>query len=182
MANKIGFDFDEFGGNVDIVIVETDRDKLTNSSYLKSLPGDWQFQQLQGQDWTYVYATTYLPEGFETLARELSQEFSTKAIYFYFGDASGWMGYKLFTDGEESEEYSFGISYEEEMMEMGRDLEDTRKEGTVVVTNEDEEQFIFWSRIRSQTEDEICGGEKFIDQFLRTHKAYIGWDLFSITE
>ena len=64
------------------------------------------------------------------------------------------MGYKLFENGNESEEYSFGESYEEEILEMGIDLAtQTRKDGTLVVTNEQ--------------------GEKFIDKFLRIHKAYI---------
>ena len=89
------------------------------------------------------------------------------------------MGYKFFESGNETEEYSFGESYDEEMLEMGIDLANqTRKDGTLIVSNEEGEQFIFWSRVRSKTENEICPGEKFIDEFLRIHKAYIGWNLF----
>ena len=180
MTNKVGFYLDEFGGNFDIVIVKEDKDKLTNSTYMRSLQGDWQFKQLEGQDWSFFDGSIYPPEGIVALAKELSKEFSTEAIYFYFGDASGWMGYQLFVNGDEQEEYSFGESYEEEMMEMGIDLgEQTGKEGTVVVTNEQDQQFMFWSQIRIKTENEICAGEKFIDEFLRNHKAYLGWALFS---
>ena len=179
VTNKVGFDFDEFGGNFDIVIVKENKDKLTNSTYMQSLHRDWQFKQLEGQDWSFFEGIIYPSEGIVALAQELSKEFSTETIYFYFGDASGWMGYQLFVYGEEKEEYSFGVSYEEEMMEMGIDLaEQTGKEGTVVATNEQDQQFMFWSRIRTQTENEICTGEKFIDEFLRSHKAYLGWDLF----
>ena len=178
MTIKIGFDFDEFGGNVDIVIIEGNKAELAESTYLKSLAENWQLEQSDGQEWSFFNGTDYPPEGAETLAKELSEEFSTKTIYFYFGDASGWMGYTLFIDGESAEEYSFGESYEEEMAEMGVSIEDTRKEGTVVTTDEDEQQFIFWSQMRSLTEHEICGGEAFIDEFLQLYRAYIGWSLF----
>jgi hypothetical protein len=179
MANKIGFDFDEFGGNVDIVIVKGNQEQLKNSSYLKSPQEKWQLKQLPGQTWSLVEGIVHSPEKMEFLAKELSTEFSTQAIYFYFGDASGWMGYKLFLDGDEQEEYSFGESYEAEMLEMDIDLPSiTRKDGTLVVTNEDDQQFIFWSQIRSPSENEINTGEQFIDEFLRLHEAYIGEDLF----
>jgi hypothetical protein len=35
MASKTGFDFDDFGGNVDVVIVKGDKASLANSDYLK---------------------------------------------------------------------------------------------------------------------------------------------------
>lgn len=179
MVSKVGFDFDEFGGNVDVVIVKGDRVQLANSDYLMSLQGDWRFDQQQSQAWSFYNGVTYPAEGVEALAKELSKEFSTKTIYFYFGDASGWMGYKLFVNGEESEEYSFGVDYEEELTEAGIYLAEKRKAGTVVANNKDGSQCLFWSRLRTKTEDEIIGGEKFIDEFLRDESAYIGWDLFS---
>ena len=89
------------------------------------------------------------------------------------------MGYKLFVNGEESEEYSFGVDYDEEMVEAGIDLAESRKTGTVVTNNEDGDQCLFWSLLRTKTKDEISSGEKFIDEFLRDESAYIGWDLFS---
>ncbi len=96
----------------------------------------------------------------------------------YFS-ASGWMGYKLFVDGEESEGYSFGVDYDEELAEAGIDLSEKRKAGTIVASNEDGYQCLFWSLIRTKAGDEISGGEKFIDEFLRDESAYIGWNLFS---
>ncbi|MEO1402401.1 MAG: hypothetical protein AAFV72_14330 [Cyanobacteria bacterium J06635_1] len=176
MVSKVGFDFDEFGGNVDVVIVKGDKDQLTNSSYLKSFQGDWRFDQQQSQSWSFYNGTTYPAEGIEALAQALSKEFMTKAIYFYFGDASGWMGYKLFENGEKREDYSFGESYDEEMAVMGVDLTESRKDGTVVA-NDDGMQFLFWSLLRTKAKDEVMGGEKFIDEFLREESAYIGWDL-----
>lgn len=178
MISKVGFDFDEFGGNVDIVIVKGNKDRLTNARYLKSLQGNWKFEQQQDQAWSFYHGMRYPAEGVEALAKELSKEFSTRAIYFYFGDASGWMGYKLFVNGEESEEYSFGVDYDEELAEAGIDLAETRKAGTLVTSNEDGYQCLFWSLLRTKAEDEISGGEKFIDEFLRNESAYIGWDLF----
>ena len=90
------------------------------------------------------------------------------------------MGYKFFKNGIESEEYSFGESYEEEMAEMGVELPDpVRKDGTIVANDDMGNQFIFWSQERTKSEVEICAGEKFIDEFLRAQNAYIGWDLFS---
>ena len=176
--SKVGFDFDEFGGNVDVVIVKGDKNQLTDSNYLKSLQEEWQFEQQQDQRWSFYNGTIYPAEGVEMLAKQVSKEFSTKAIYFYFGDASGWMGYKLFVNGDESEEYSFGINYDEELAEAGIDLVERRKPGTIVASNEEGDQFLFWSRLRRKAEDEIDGGEKFIDEFLCNENAYIGWDLF----
>lgn len=115
--------------------------------------------------------------GPKALTQALSEEFSTKAIYFYFGDASGWMGYKLFENGEEVEEYSFGMSYEEEMEEMG--VTQPYKEGTVITNDEQDNQYLFWSKNRNKTAEEITSGEKFIDDFLCEEQAYIGWDLMS---
>lgn len=177
MVSKIGFDFDGFGGNIDVAIVNENKDQLTTSIYLKTLQGDWRFEQQPDQAWSFYNGTTYPVEGIEMLVQELSKEFSTKAIYFYFGDASGWMGYKLFENGEESEAYSFGQSYDEEVAEMGMDLAELRKDGTVVTNDDEGNQFLFWSRNCTKTEDEISGGEKFIDEFLRSQRAYVGWDL-----
>ncbi len=176
--NKLGFDFDEFGGNVDVVILESDSDNLNDSHYIKTLQGDGQFKQLRNQHWSVFEAQSYYPEQIEKLAKELSKEFSIKAIYFYFGDASGWMGYKFFENGNEREEYSFGENYEEEMAEMGIEINHTRKNRTVVANDKQGNQFVFWSQIRLKSENEICDGEKFIDGFLRIHEAYIGWNLF----
>ncbi|NER83580.1 MAG: hypothetical protein F6K42_29320 [Leptolyngbya sp. SIO1D8] len=179
MTNKIGFDFDEFGGNVDVVILESNQDDLNNSSYMREIRGDGYFRQIEGQTWSVLVVSSYFPAQIEIVARELSQELSTKAIHFYYGDASGWMGYTLFENGHESESFSFGESYDEEMAEMGMDPgEHTRRDGTIVATNNVDDQFIFWSQSRSKTEMEICAGEKIIDEFLRIHNVYIGWDLF----
>ncbi|MEM6520706.1 MAG: hypothetical protein AAF892_03850 [Cyanobacteria bacterium P01_D01_bin.71] len=179
MVSKVGFDFDEFGGNVDAVIVKGDKDQLENSVYLNSFQGDWHFDQQKGQEWSFYNGMIYPADGVEALAQGLSKEFLTKAIYFYFSDASGWMGYQLFINGEASEEYSFGVDYDEELAEAGINLSERRKVGTVVASNENGYQCLFWSLIRTKTEDEVSGGEKFIDEFLQNESAYIGWDLFS---
>ncbi|NEQ47224.1 MAG: hypothetical protein F6K00_28265 [Leptolyngbya sp. SIOISBB] len=179
MASKVGFDFDEFGGNVNVVIVKADKDLLENSDHLKSLALDGHFEQQFDQAWSFYYGVTYLAAGAEGLAKFLSGGFSTKAIYFYYGDASGWMGYQLFINGATSEEYSFGVDYDEEMAEAGIDPAAQRKAGTVIAYNDDGYQCLFWSLLRTQIEDEIVGGEDFIDQFLKSENAYIGWDLFT---
>ncbi len=176
---KVGFDFDEFGGNVDIVIVAGDPETLNNSQAVNSLQtGAGQFNQLQGQTWSFFNPLSISRTQLGELAQALSQELATKAIYFFFGDASGWMGYQFFENGNECEEYSFGINYDEEMLEMGQDPSQTRRPGAIVATNEEGEQFIFWSQLCSKAESEICGRETFIDEFLSAHNAYIGWDLF----
>ena len=175
MKNKIGYDFDEIGGNLEIVIVKHDCTALNNSSFLKSLALFGRFQQLPGQSWSFLDR----PEQVEIVAKKASQELSTKAISFFFGDASEWIGYKLFVNGVLTEEYSFGPDYDAEMIEMGHDPSRNRKDGTVMATNTAAQQFLFWSQVRSQSEAEICGGEKFIDEFLRSQGAYLGWELFS---
>ncbi len=179
MVNKVGLDFDDFGGNVDVVIVKGDKDSLAKSDYLNSWQGNWSFEQAPLQAWSFYSGTADPVAGFAALAKALSAEFSTKAIYFYYGDAAGWMGYQLFINGEASEDYSFGVDYDEEMAEAGIDLAAQRKAGTVVAHNDDDYQCLFWSLLRTQTADEIVGGEDFIDEFLRGESAYIGWDLFA---
>lgn len=178
MVSKVGFDFDNFGGNVDVVIVKADKDPLENSDYLTSLSVDSHFEQRINQAWSFYHGVTYPTAGAEGLAKSLSEEFSTKAIYFYYGDASGWMGYQLFVNGEEHETYSFGVDYDEEMAEAGIDLAEQRREGTIITHNDDGYQCLFWSLLRTKAEAEIGGGEQFINEFLQNEKAYIGWDLF----
>ncbi len=178
MTNKTGYDFDELGGNVDVVIVKYDCESLNNSTTIKSLHNNAQFNQFAKNDWCVLDPETTSPDQFVPIAQETSKEFSTKAIYFFFGDASGWMGYKFYENGEETEEYNFGPNYDDEMIEMGHDPEENRKPGTVVAVNAAGEQFLFLSINRSKSKDEIAGGEKFIDEFLRFQSAYIGWDLF----
>ncbi|MGD1907037.1 MAG: hypothetical protein ACFB0C_13715 [Leptolyngbyaceae cyanobacterium] len=73
-----------------------------------------------------------------------------------------------------------GFDYDAELIEMGVDPAiQARKANTLVTTGETGDQFVFWSQRRSKTESEICGGETFIDDFLRSHNAYIGWDLYA---
>lgn len=178
MTTQFGYDFDELNGNVDILLIKGDKTELCSSTYLKSLQGEWEFKESAGENWNFYEGTACPAEGFEILAQELSKEYSTKAIYFYWGDASGWMGYKLFENGEEKEDYSFGLNYDEEMEEMGVDFAESRKEGTLVANDDEENQYLFWSVHRQKNEEEIQEGEAFIDAFLREEKAYIGWNLF----
>lgn len=182
MAQKIGFDFDDFGGNVDIVIINSDSETLNQAAPMLNLRSEGEFKQRPGQDWSHFEAKSYSYDEMQPLAVNLSKTLKTKALYYYFGDASGWMGYKLFIHGNLEEEYQFGESYEEEMLEMGIDPTDqTQRAGTVVAKDEDGNQFIFWSTLRVKSEAEICGGETFIDEFLRSQNAYIGWGCFPTT-
>jgi hypothetical protein len=129
--------------------------------------------------WSFYNGTTYPATSVAAFAQALSKELSTKAIYFYYGDASGWMGYQLFINGEEREAYSFGVDYDEEMAEAGINLAEQRKEGTIATHNDDGDQCLFWSLLRTKAEAEIDGGEQFINEFLQHENAYIGWDLFT---
>lgn len=173
MIDKIGYNFSEFGGNVEIVIVKNDYVDLNNSNFLKSLEINGQFKQLKGQKWSFLDQARQV----EFVAREASKEFLTTAIYFFYGDASGWMGYKFFENGIEIEEYSFGHTYDDEMIEMGHDPNLGRKPGSIVATSQEGDRFIFWSQSRSKSFEEIRGGTKFIDEFLCSQAAYIGWQL-----
>ncbi|MEM9120316.1 MAG: hypothetical protein AAGD09_20885 [Cyanobacteria bacterium P01_F01_bin.56] len=179
MVNKVGLDFEDFGGNVDVVIVKEVKDSLENSDYLSALQGDWHCDQAPGQIWSFCHGKTYPTADFTALAKALSTEFSTKAIYFYYGDASGWMGYQLFIDGEASEDYSFGVDYDEEMAEAGIDVSAQRKAGTVVAHDDDGYQCLFWSLLRTKKQAEIVGGEAFINEFLQGENAYIGSNLLT---
>lgn len=178
MTDKAGFDFDNFGGNIDVVIVESNPASLNSSDCVLSIESEGSFKRRQGHHWSaWNPGSSGYSYRLEFLARKISREFSIKSIFFSYGDASGWMQYTLFDQGTIVEEYSFGINYDDDMLEAGMDPHQDLKEATVVSANEDE-KFIFWSSVRSKSDSEICGGETFIDEFLRSHNAYIGWDLF----
>ena len=59
MTKKVGFDFNEFGGNVDVVILEVNSDDLNNSIYVKSLQSKGKFKQVQGLNWSFFDAKFY---------------------------------------------------------------------------------------------------------------------------
>lgn len=179
MTPEPGFDFNDFGGNVEVVIVKHNKDALRRAVAVQGLRGEPDFTQFDDHTWSYYAGNDYPAEGAEGLARMLSQEFATRAIWFFFADASNWMGYKLFVNGDSWEDYNFGESSDESnLLDAAHAASAGHPEQAVTATDEEEEEsYIFWSRTRTATKKEIMGGEDFIDAFLRSEKAYIGWEL-----
>lgn len=159
MSEKKGFDIDEFGGNFDAVLVRSDADTV------KEHLGRQDCKQLEGNAWTV------LPDEAD-VALQLSDELDTDAIYFGFGDGSGWMVYDLFQKGEKVESYGFGDDYSEEMEEMGAEYNSPWD----METSDGETQWGFSSKLRKASEEEIQKGEDFIDAFFKSQNAYLGWE------
>ncbi len=156
MSEKTGFDIDEFGGNFDAVLVQSSADAV------KVNLGRQDCKQLQDSAWTVL-------AGNGDVARKLSAELAADAIYFGFGDASGWMIYDFFQNGEKVESYGFGEDYSEEMGGNYASPWD-------IETSDGETQWGFSSKLRKASEQEIQKGEAFIDEFFKSQNAYLGWE------
>lgn len=163
MSEKRGFDLDDFGGNFDAVLVQASADAV------KALLGRQDCKQLEGNAWTVLSAD-------DNTAKKISDELDTDVIYFGFGDASGWMVYDFFQNGEKVESYGFGVDYSEEMEEMGADY----KSPWDIETSDGDTQWGFSSKLRQASEQEIQKGEAFIDEFFKSQNAYLGWDALPI--
>ncbi len=159
MSEKKGFALEEFGGNFDAVLVQSNADVVIGNI------GRQDCKQLEDSSWTVL-------PGNADVAKELSADLGADAIYFGFGDASGWMVYDFFQKGEKVESYGFGEDYSEEMEEAGADYASPWD----IETSDGETQWGFSSKLRKVTEDEIKKGEGFIDEFLKAQNAYLGWD------
>lgn len=159
MSEKTGFDMDEFGGNFDAVLVQSKADVV-----MKSL-GSEDCKQLEGNAWTVL-------SGDADVAKQLSEDLDADAIYFGFGDGSGWMVYDFFQKGEKVESYGFGEDYSEEMEEMGGEYTSSWD----IEFSDGETQWGFSSKLRKASEQEIQKGEAFIDEFFKSQNAYLGWE------
>ena len=61
---------------------------LNNAICMQSLQGAGQFIRLLDQSWSFFEPKAISSAQLEFLAQQPSKELSTKAIYFFFGDAS----------------------------------------------------------------------------------------------
>jgi len=159
MSGKTGFDLDEFWGNFDAVLVQSNADAV-----MKNL-GRQDCKQLEGSAWTVL-------SGNADDAIKLSTELGADAIYLAFGDASGWMTYDFFQKGEKVESYGFGADYSEEMEEMGAEYASPWD----MEFSDGETQWGFSGKLRKVSEQEIQKGEAFIDEFFKSRNAYLGWE------
>ena len=159
MSGKTGFDMDEFGGNFDAVLVQSKADVV-----MKSL-GREDCKQLEGNAWTVL-------SGDADVAKQLSDDLDADAIYFGFGDGSGWMVYDFFQKGEKVESYGFGEDYSAEMEEMGGEYTSPWD----IEFSDGETQWGFSSKLRKISEQDIQKGEAFIDEFFKSRNAYLGWE------
>jgi hypothetical protein len=163
MSEKKGFDLDEFGGNFDAVLVQSNADAV-----MKNV-GHQECKQLDGNAWTVL-------SGGEDVAKKLSTDLGADAIYFGFGDASGWMIYHFFQKGEKVESYGFGGDYSAEMEETGAEYTSPWD----IEASDGETQWGFSGKLRKVSEEEIKKGEAFIDEFFKSREAYLGWEALPV--
>ncbi len=173
--SKLGFDLNDFGGNVDLMLIKGTPDELATkppvpelkgSTYVAVLDHAWSHLGQQGlADWRLAAEAT-------------SRSLKTRVIYFYYQDTVNWLGYQVFDSGEVVEDYSFGDNMDEDMIEMGVDPDAMRPAGTVSYVDNNDRQYLFRSSLRTLDAQDIGGGEAFIDAFLKEQQTYLGWDLF----
>ncbi len=97
-------------------------------------------------------------------------------------NTSGWSDLVLYRNGEEVEHLSWGLDYSEEMEEFeeeagaGADAAGSGwdAEATVVTDAEMEMQdsYLFRSKLREATTEDLQRGEGFVDETFRYHDAY----------
>lgn len=158
---KLGYELTEdFGGNFDVLLVKGNEEEIAKLA--EESGADDRVAAIFDTGWHSVY-------GRKTEAIQFSKDLEAEVIYYYFGDASGDLGYSLYSNGTEIEHYSLGEYFEET---EGSDY--LAGMDTIFVDEETETQYRFKSSIREATEKEIRDSRKFIDSFLKSKKTYLG--------
>jgi hypothetical protein len=171
MSDKRGYDFNRLPDyDIQIGLVKcssTELNRVLNTDQIDSRLHDRfrEWQQWDGCLWSFIWI-----DEDRKIAEAMSSKFSTEAIYFFCSDNSGELGYELFDNGDLVEEYISGPDYSEDFEQP------ERREGTIVASRK-ACQFVFWSRDRKKTGNEIIDENRFIDEFLRSKDAYIGYEL-----
>lgn len=182
LASKRGFDLDDWN-EASYVLVKGDAAKTA-----EVLAGVWKGKvvkdvlgrpakdnaiqmvvfQLAGHPWTICACDA---SQFELITRALS---NTDVLVAWQSDFNGWSGVELYRGGEEVEAVHWGPDGDK----LGEDADaakwQTRAE--IVRKNEYEsyaDAFLFRSKARKVTSQDLQKGDAFIDDMFRAHDAYL---------
>lgn len=140
--------------------------------------------QLNGHKWS-LFACSI--DDAESLPAVLSKTLSAPCIAFLFEDTSGWAALKVIIDGEEAEAMEWGPDMSDEMDEMAEYFEEMGQEPPdtsaryndwhtntkVEMGDEFFQEYLFRSKNRKVTAEELGAGDAFINELLISNDAYL---------
>jgi hypothetical protein len=183
LPSKRGFDLEDWSNEAAYVLVKGDAVKLAESlarelkgTVVKDVLGKAVNEraqavvyQLAGHSWS-IFACDN--SQLEKLAPALSR--GADVLVFWQSDFNGWAGVELYRGGEQVEAVHWGTAEDS----LGEDADASKwdSRGQFVRTFEGismTDAFLFRSKLRNVTPDELNKGDAFIDSFLRHHDAYL---------
>jgi hypothetical protein len=186
LAARRGFALHDLSNEAAYVLVKADAAKVadavakqlnghvTRDAYGKSLNDEAGtiVYQLAGHPWS-IY--TIMPDDkFGEQAAALSLELGTDVLTFASSDFNGWSFVALYRAGDEVEAIDWGGEGDE----LGADADLSKWDSHGIVSHvydgiEMNDSFLFRSKLRKATEQELAQGEAFIDATFKTHDAYL---------
>jgi hypothetical protein len=188
LPTRRGFELFDLSNEAAYVLVKADAARVADAlakqlngtvtkDALGKSPGDEDggaiVYQLKGHPWS-IFAL-WPDEKFDEYAAELSKELGTDVLTFANSDFSGWSFVDLYRGGEEVEALHWG----EDLSEIGApanpaDWHTMTKISTdhgddIVITD----QWLFRSKLRKVTEQELQQGEAFNDALFKLYDAYL---------
>jgi hypothetical protein len=186
LATRRGFALHDLSNEAAYIMVKMDAAKaaeaiakqmkgnLTKNAYGKTTDVETGtiVYQLAGHPWS-IYAI--MPdEHFDDDAAALSRELGTDVLTFASSDFNGWSFVALYRGGDEVEAIDWGT--EGDGLGADADLSKWDSHGSISHTYEDIEftdQFLFRSKLRKASEQELQQGEAFVDAMFKQYDAYL---------
>lgn len=182
LASKRGFDLDDWN-EASYVLVKGDATKTA-----EALAGVWKGKvvkdmlgkpakdnaiqmivfQLAGHPWTICACDA---RQFEAISKALS---NTDVLLVWQSDFNGWSGVELYRGGEEVEALHWGPGDDK----LGEDADAAKWQATAEIVRKSDDGdykdlFLFRSKARKVTAQDLQKGDAFIDELFSTHDAYL---------
>jgi hypothetical protein len=130
--------------------------------------------QVKGHPWS-IFAL-WPDEEFKDSAAELSKELAADVLTFANSDFSGWSFVNLYRGGEEVEALHWGEDLTESGL-AGPDLSEWDTHTKITTDHGDDvvitDQWLFRSKLRKVSEQDLQKGEAFNDELFKQHDAYL---------
>ena len=114
---------------------------------------------------------------FKDIILDISEILKTRCLYFEHEDCSSWSGYYLYQDGICLESYSYGYDYTEEFtggdLELLKEYRENRNNRYDTWTVNNYSEYLFSSRLRTATKEEITDHLTFLDNFFKSQDTWL---------
>lgn len=191
IKNKRGFkSTSSLNTTISIVLVQKDAQKV--SEYLAKAQNsqtkrvidikDFNFANFKYSDLVIQYRDhPYSIFCKNTLCRnivvDISKIMKTNCICFVYEDCSGCSGYYLYKNGHLLESYSYGLDYTEEIagddQDYIKEIEENKNARFDTWLSDGHHEYLFFSKIRKVTKEEIKDFSTFIDNFFKSQDAWL---------